>query len=340
MQFVNPLNNKIQVCIQNIYHPDKISKRELDILILHLYNNNLLKYSKKLSLRIVRQMSYAESCELLYTSKLEFFSKKNTENYTDIICLNMSLGDLKQLAKNNFISISNNKNFICNELVNLGYEFKDNENIIKNANINKMRISIVATNTINNNQLPLNILIKKFGINIYTHRKYYVYVPPSYIIDIEINIVNNNIKLTLTNSIEYLLQYKNLNTDKNILKLYPKYILDYQNLIMYIENSYSDINVEQPSKHNIIKWIKENCNNYANCSNKEEHQLLQENKVCVKNKFSDNYINSKSVVKLNDGNCYNMNDIKNLIKFDDVQEVELTLTDLEKQYISQLTPTI
>ena len=336
MQFINPLNDKIQMCNPHIYHKDKISKPDLNTLLLHLYQNRQLKYNKQLSLRILRKLPYKDCCDILMTSNLKFINTKNNKNYTKIDCLELPLNELKNLAKNNFISISNNKNFLCNELMNLKYKFKDDKEIIKNANINKMRISIVATNTINDNQLPLSVLIKRFGINIYTHTKQYIYIPKIYITDIDINIINNNISITLNNNVTYTLQYKNINTDKNIIKLYPKYILDYTKLLMYLNSIYSDIEINTPTKHNIISWTQDNCKNYANCSNKLNQELLLDNKICVKNNFIDDYINIDDLIQLNDGNCYNISDIKNLIKFDDIQEIKLSLTDLEKQYVISL----
>jgi len=334
MQFINPLNNKLQVCNPYIYNKSKISKLELNNLIIYLYKNNRLKYTKNITLRILRNLPYKECCEILMTSDLKFITRKSDDqNYTNINCLDMSLDSLKNLAKNNFIPISNNKNMICNELVNLKYKFKDNPKIINNENINKMRLSIVDTNIMRDNQLPFTILIKQFGINIYTHTKKYIYIPRKFINNVTINQVNSTINLLLTNNIEYVLLYKKINSSKNIMKLYPKYKLDYNSLELYLNSIYSTINIKTPTKNNIIIWVTENCKNYDKCSEQQNINLLSNNKICVKNKFSNDYININKLIRLNDKKCYNIDDVKNLIKFDDINELGVNLTPIEEQYL-------
>jgi len=336
MEFTNPLNGLKQICNPNIYNKSNISKPDLNKLLLHLQDKNKLKYSKKLSLRLLRTLSYKECCEILMTSNLKFTTNKNNKNYSNISCLDMSLNDLKIMAKNNFIQISNNKNLLCNELINLNYKFKDNNEILQNANINKMRISLISTNTMLDNQLPMDILIKQNGINIYTHTKKYIYIPKTFIDNINIDIVNSIITFNLNNNEEYYLQYKNIDTSKNIIKLYLKYSYDYTKLLIYLNSIYADINLQLPTKHNIIIWSKNNCKNYDNCSESLNKNLLLQNKVCVKNKFTDDYININNLIQLNDKKCYDINDIKNLIKFEDVEDINLQLSDLEKQYITTI----
>lgn len=334
MEFVNPLNGLTQVCNPHIYNKSKISKIDLNKLILHLQSENKLKYNKTLSLRTLRALSYSECCEILMTSNLKFTTNSKNKNYSKTNCLDMTLNELKILAKQNFIQISNNKNIICNELLNLNYNFKDNDEIILNSNINKMRISLVATNTIQDNQIPMDILIKQFGINIYTHTKKYIYIPNTFISNITINIVNNSVILFLSNNEEYYLHYKNINSNKNIIKLYPKYSYDYTKLLLYLNNIHSNIDIQTPTKQNIILWTKNTCKNYDGCNDKQNKDLLLQNKICVKNKFMDDYININNLIQLNDKKCYDKNDIKNLIKFNDIDETDLKLSDLEKQYIT------
>ena len=60
---------------------------------------------------------------------------------------------------------------------------------------------------------------------------------------------------------------------------------------------------------------------------------MLDNKICVKNKYTNDYININNLIKLNDNNCYDLNDIKNLIKFDDNS---LNLSELEKNYITSI----
>ena len=358
MQFINPLNNKIQTCNINIYNEHKIKKPELNNLLLYLYNNKRLQYNLPLSLRILRNISYIECCNLLKSSDIEFINTtENKDTYKDINCLDLSVNILKQLAKDNFIQINNSKYKLCNNLISLNYIFKDNNNITnpmnKNTILNNTNINLIdktfvnnindyiknKNNTIENTietdyNLPLSILILKFGLNIYTHNQNYVYIPSTYIKNITINIIDNIINILLDNNITYILNYKQLFISENsIVKLHAKFKLDYNNILTYLNILYSNINVIIPNRNNILFWTKNNCNNYANCSINDENILFLDNKICVKNKYTNDYININNLIKLNDNNCYDLNDIKNLIKFDDNS---LNLSELEKNYITSI----
>ena len=107
-------------------------------------------------------------------------------------------------------------------------------------------------------------------------------------------------------------------------------------MLIYLNSIYADINLQLPTKHNVIIWTKNNCENYDNCSESLNKNLLLQNKVCVKNKFTDDYININNLIQLNDKKCYNINDIKNLIKFEDIEDINLQLSNLEKQYITTI----
>ncbi len=332
MQFVNPINNKTQICNPYIYNKNNIKKEDLNKLLLYLQDNKKINITG-LTLRKLRMTSYENSCKLLRGSNLKFTEQKVDKNkYSNFKCLDMTLKKLKDISKQNFLNSINNKYIICNDLVNLGYKFKDYDNI--KQNINMLNISnITSTKIIENNELPMDILIKKHGINIYTHEKKNIYVPNKFIKNVEIDIVENDIIIEFIDDNKYNLKYKLLSSDDNIIKLIPKIIYDYTKLLVYLNNIYKEIKVTIPSKDNIIIWTQNNCSNYDNCNNKENTKLYMDGNVCIKNTFTDNYINISDIVQLRNGKCYDKNDIKYLIRFEALDDTGINITDMEKEYL-------
>jgi len=332
MQFVNPMNKKTQICNPYIYNQNNIKKEDLNKLLLYLQDKKKINVTG-LTLRKLRMKSYEDACKLLRGSDLKFTEPKIDKNkYSKFKCLDMTLKKLKDISKQNFLNSINNKYIICNDLVNLGYKFKDNNDIKRNINILNMS-NITSTKIIENNNMPMDTLIKKYGINIYTHEKKNIYVPNKFIKDVEIDIVENDIIIEFVDNNKYNLKYKLLSSDNNIIKLVPKIIYDYTKLLVYLNNIYKEIKVTKPSKDNIIIWTQNNCSNYDNCNKEENTKLYIDGSVCVKNQFTDNYINISDIVQLRDGKCYDKNDIKYLIKFEDIDNIGIDITDMEKEYL-------
>ena len=73
---------------------------------------------------------------------------------------------------------------------------------------------------------------------------------------------------------------------------------------------------------------KEHCNNYdKNC---DINLLRKENKTCVKNNFTNEYILKNNIIKISsDPQCFDISDLNNLVKFNNIK-----LTNDEQTYLN------
>ena len=326
-EFINPLNNSKQICsnVKNNNINNKINKDNLNKLILYLYNNNNLQYNKPLSLRILRKISYEDCCNLLYQSNLKINDIVETINYNNINCLNLTYRDLYNLIKKTNLSISKYKINMCSDLIKNGYVFKDTKLILNKQEIN---------NTNNNNilideniDMPINILILKYGIKIKSLENTYIYIIPDKLSNIIINNIKKIITIGFINrtikniTLKYInLDYTNYTSGILVEPKYNEQIPD----IEYIINQHH--NLPTLSKKKIVYannyydkftpnvWAKKYCSNY-NELDKNNKQIcndsiaLKNNVVCVQDINGKN-IQSNILIKLLNNMCISKNEYK------------------------------
>ena len=317
-EFINPINNLKQSCTQSKNKNKsnkiiKINKENLNKLIMYLYNNNKLQYNKPISLRILRKKSYNDCCDLLLESNLNINKISNQINYNDINCTELSFRELYNLMNKNNLHISKYKINMCSQLIDNGYIFKDTKQQITNRKNSNILID-------ENIDMPINILILKYGIKIKSLENTYIYIIP----DKLSNIIINNIKKIIT--IGFI--------NRKIKNITLKYInLDYTNYTsgILVEPKYNeqipDIEYIINQHHNLPTLIKKKivyANNYYNkftpnvwakkyCSNyneldKNNKQIcndsiaLKNNVVCVQDINGKN-IKSNILIKLLNNTC-------------------------------------
>lgn len=324
-EFINPLNNLTQICTTT-NNPNKIYKEDLNKLILYLYNNNQLKYDKILSLRLLRKISYDECCKILLESDLNIKNINDIIDYTDINCLNMTYRKLYSLLKTENLNISKFKIQMCKQLIDNGYIFKDNKLINKQYSSN-------CTNNCDdilideNLDLPINLLILKYGIKIKTLENNYLYIIPDKLSNIKINNITKTITISFVNkNIEnIIIQYTTLDYSKykSGILLEPKYkdnIPDIQYIInmhhKYPTLPKKDVIYAQKyyDKFTPNLWAKKYCSNYnennLNKKNKCNDSIaLKNNIVCVQD-INGNNIPSNKLIKLLNNICVSKNDYK------------------------------
>tara|TARA_Y100000389_G_C17455918_1_gene518153 strand:- start:2005 stop:3159 length:1155 start_codon:yes stop_codon:yes gene_type:complete len=276
-------------------------------------------------------MSYDECCDLLFNSNIKINNLNSIINYNNIDCLQLSFRELYNYIKTNNLIISKYKLNMCKQLIDNGYIFKDVSLINKQYSTNNSKLNY--TNNKNNIlfdenlDLPINLLILKYGIKIKTLENNYLYIIPDKLSNIIINNITKTINIGFINrNIQnIILKYITLNYSnyKSGILLEPKYndtIPD----IEYIINSHH----KQPTlpKKNIIYaknyynkfspnvWAKKYCSNYnENNLNKKnmcnDSIALKNDIVCIQD-INGNNIKSNNLIKLLNNNCISKSDYK------------------------------
>ena len=128
-------NKEGKLCFKAAQKKDRISKDELEDMLM---NEEIMGSQNVMTRRNARKLKYNEACIILQEKGALVEEKKQIENKSGFDCLdknNTPYRELVRLSKDHHLNYKGTRAELCERLKNIGYEFKDNNDILENNTI-------------------------------------------------------------------------------------------------------------------------------------------------------------------------------------------------------------